>query len=223
MNRLGGAAVIIGAILLFVGNALHPSFTAFDPSISPADVSAYASAALGNAWVAIHVDLDLGLVVLAFGLITLYGLLKQRGEVTYSVAGLYCLLLGTGVYVVDVTIHGLISPVLARDYLAATGAAQANLGVLFRYNIFLDLVLVPPWVLLLFASVGFFGASMLRANLFNRALAAIGIVLGLVMMVGYPLGLLGTYVVLSSLWPPIAAVTLLWIIAIGIFMVRAKA
>jgi hypothetical protein len=214
--RLGGACLAVGAILLLTGYAIHPAGS------ETFDVNSYANTTMQALWVPAHAIEDISLVVAAFGLIQLYMLLKQRGETTYSLAGLYCAILGTAVFIVDVTIHGFMGPVLAQDYLSATGAAQATAASLLRFYIYLDLTLIIPWILLVFAAITLFSASMLRTRVFKEPLAAAGMILGLALFVGYATGLFGIYFVLSPAFFPFSAVVLSWLVALGIFLYRAK-
>jgi hypothetical protein len=214
--RLGGACLVVGAVLLLTGYAIHPAGS------ETFDVNSYANATTQAVWVPAHAIEDISLVIAAFGFIQLYMFLKQHGEVAYSLAGLYCAILGTGVFVVDVTIHGFMGPVLAQDYLSATGTAQATAASLLRFYILLDLTLIIPWILLVFATITLFSASMLRTRVFKRPLAIAGMILGLALFVGYATGLFGLYFVLSSAFFPFSTIVISWLVALGIFFYRAK-
>lgn len=173
-------------------------------------------------WLPAHTLEDVSLVILAFGFIQLYLFLRQRGETAYSGAGLYCIAVGAPVAVVDVTIHGFMGPILATDYLSASGAAQATAGAVLRFYILLDLTLIIPWILLVYAAFLLYGASIWRSKVFNRPLATAGMILGAALFAGYAVGFFGTYFVLSASFYPFSAIVLLWVVALGIYLFRAK-
>lgn len=215
-TRVGGACLAIGATLLLTGYAIHPT------GAETFDLNSYANATTQPVWVPAHAIEDISLVVLAFGFIQLYMFLRQREETTYSLAGLYCIVLAAAVAVVDVTIHGFMGPVLATDYLSATGVAQATVGALLRFHILLDLTLIIPWILLVYAGFLLFGTSIWRSRSFNAPLAMVGIILGVALFIGYAAGFFGTYFVLSPTFFPFSAAALLWVVALGIFLFRAR-
>lgn len=202
--------------MFLTGFVIHPS------GAETFDVNSYANATIQSLWLPAHALEDVSLVILAFGFIQLYLFLRQRGETAYSGAGLYCIAVGAPVAVVDVTIHGFMGPILATDYLSASGAAQATAGALLRFYILLDLTLIIPWILLVYAAFLFYSASIWRSKIFNRSLATAGMILGGALFAGYAAGLFGTYFVLSPSFYPFSAIVLLWVAALGIFLFRAK-
>ncbi len=206
-KRLGGAAMVIGAVLVLVGNMLHPEWSEAN----------YASVTAGAMWLPIHASLISGFIVQGLGFVNLFGVLRGRNETVYSLAALYSIMLGTGIFVVQLVLDGFAGPILGANYLVATGGSRETLGVILEYNHILSDNLIVPAFLLTWASFGLFGTSMRRAKIYHKELAIVGLIIGLW---GVGAGLFGTYFVHSPLFSLLVAITSIWIIAVGIVLLR---
>lgn len=215
--RVGGAALIVASILFLVGNILHPRGNVTGP-----DAEARLITDNINIWYSSHTMLLLAPLIALLGNITLYQVLKRKEERTYLLPALISAVAGLTLVSIVVVMDGFVSPILSQKYLDASAGAQQSAGQILEYQFLLNLTFLAPAFLGLWLSGGFFGASLVRAKLYNRYFGWAGIVLALVGIVGYVAGLFGPYWVLSVAFVPYSLVFTVWFLVLGVYLYREK-
>ncbi len=213
--RLSGGALISGALLLIVGGAL-------EPGVEEVTLDAFANVMTGTSggWYLSHVLMILAFPIWMVGFVSLGRALIARGERIYSVASVVALGLVTVFATLGLMLEGFVDPILARDYLAASGGARDLAAAILEYNIVLDMNVDNVTTVALIVGLGLTGASLLRARLGARWFAWAGLVLagygGLGFVLG--LGIFGPFALLNPLLGPYVAVAVIWVIGLGIVL-----
>ena len=219
--RLGGITFILGGLLAILGNILHPRGEMGELGALSRDTEAQLIVNNLGAWYPSHVALTLSVPLLLLGYVSLYFVLLNKGQQSFSTAALVALGLGQILLLVAIALDGFLTPILAQNYQASTGAAKEIAGATLDYNFLLSLILLAPGFLSLTAGIGLFATSLLKAKLFNQGFAGVGVALGLIGVGGYLGGLFGPYWVLSSTFAPFALAFTIWGVVAGIFLYRA--
>ncbi|MFQ6135101.1 MAG: hypothetical protein ACE5KU_04730 [Nitrososphaerales archaeon] len=214
--KVGGTALIIGSILLLVGGILHPEFEVEDidalaRSITDNIIAQYAS----------HTMFILSSTFLMLGFLTLYGVLAQKDERIYSLPALLSLGLFTVLLIVPSLMDGFLTPILAQNYLAASAEAKESAAMILDYNILLLLTLTAASMLALAVSVTLLSASLVKAKLYNKWFAWVGVALGLVGVLGYIGGIFGPYWLSPVVWLYFF-IFIIWFLVLGIFLYRGR-
>lgn len=219
--KLGGLALILAAILILVGNILHPRTET--GSLGASSVASETRLIADNlgVWYPSHIALILFPVFVSIGYLVLYRTLRDKGERNYSFTGLVMIALAVPLLIVSLVLDGFVTPLLAQQYLAANGEAQARAGDLFMYNFLVSVSLLGPAFLLYFAGVGCIGRSLVITNVFGRWVGWAGVGIGVVGIAGYVAGLFGPYWVLSAAFTPLALVLTAWVLAVGVLFYRS--
>ncbi|MCL5611789.1 MAG: DUF4386 family protein [Chloroflexi bacterium] len=207
LYRVGGVAALLMFVLTLVQSFI---FVAYPP---PSTVIDFFTLFQKNKLLGL-LDLDLLLIVINILLIliylALYAALRQFNK-SYMAIALVIGLVGTTLFFASrEATFGMLS--LGNQYTAATtdteravllAAGQALLAI---YNgTAFDLSYVLGGVVILIFSV-----VMLQSNIFNKATAYVGIVMGILMLVPPTAGTIGLFLSLISLVP-----TLIWLIPIA--------
>ena len=207
LYRVGGVAALLMFVLIPVQSFI---FIAYPP---PSTVIDYFTLFQNNKILGL-LDLDLLLIVdnilLILIYLALYTALKRFNK-SYMAIALTIGLVGTTLHFASrEATFGMLS--LSSQYTAATTDAQramllaAGQALLTIYNgTAFDLSYIPSGIVLLIFSV-----VMLRSNIFSKATAYVGIVMGALMLVPPTVGTLGLLLSLISLVP-----TLIWLILIA--------
>ncbi len=214
-QRFFGTVILVGAVVTLIGNVAHSIIPLFD-------IDAYAQEAGGPVWAAIHGALLSGIVVLTLGFIHVYGVLRSRGDAVYSLVGLYAILLAMVMWSFVLILDGFAGPRFAADYRVATGTTRDTLRELLSFQLGIVVNFLVFAFLLTAVSAAFFGASMLRARTFHPAVAAFGILVGLVIVLGYAAGLFGNYFVGNPVFTPLAGAVIVWTILVGISLALSR-
>lgn len=205
--KIGGIAALLTFAITIVQSFI---FIAFPP---PATVIDYFTLFQKNKLLGI-LDLDFLLIVinvlLIFIYFALYAVLCQFNK-SYSAIALILGLVGTTLFFASrEATFGLLA--LSNQYHAATTDAQKNMylaagqTLLTIYNgTAFDLSYIVGGVVILI-----FSAVMLQGNIFSKATAYVGIVMGILMLVPPTVGTIGLLLSLISLIP-----TLIWLILIA--------
>ncbi|HEV3473900.1 MAG TPA: hypothetical protein VG602_00825 [Actinomycetota bacterium] len=119
--RMGAAAAVLGAIISLVGNLLHPR-----PEDSDAPVVAQLDdAAASDAWIAIHVALMLGILLIVFGLFALARSLKGTEAEPQARVALGGLLISAPIGVLTLGVDGYAMKAVADAIGVGPGGAAA--------------------------------------------------------------------------------------------------
>ena len=217
-TKVGGAALIIGSILLLVGNILHPH------AGYVTDPESFAQAITDNIviWIPDHMLLLLGFPILMLGFLTLYGALKEKDERIYALPAVYVLGISTLFGILFSVTDGFVEVILAQDYLAASAGAKQSAGMILDYSGVLSLHFVGVTFGALAVGLIALGASLIKAKLYNKVFAIVGLALGLFGVAGYIAGIFGPYWVESPVFTPYAVVFTVWILVLGVFQYRGR-
>ncbi len=136
--------------------------------------------------------------------------------------GLYAILLAMVIWSFILILDGFAGPRLAVDYRVATGTTRDTLGALLSFQLGIVVSFLVFALLLTAVSTAFFGASMLRARTFHPAVATFGILLGLIIVLGYAAGLFGNYFVGNPVFTPLAGAVIVWTTLVGISLALSR-
>ena len=207
LYRVGGVAALLMFVLTLIQSFI---FIAYPP---PSTVIDYFTLFQNNKILGL-LDLDLLLIVINVLLILIYLALYtalRRFNKSYTTIALVIGLVGTTLFFASrEATFGMLS--LSSQYTAATTdteramllAAGQSLLTIYNGTAF-DLSYVLGGVVILIFSV-----VMLQSNVFNKATAYVGIVMGVLMLVPPTVGTIGLLLSLISLVP-----TLIWLIPIA--------
>lgn len=216
-TKLGGTVLIVGTLLLLATVILHPrveglSLDGFAKLVTDDPSLYYLS----------HIVAMPFAPFMLLGLLTLYGVLNQRGERIYSLPAIVSVGLATLLLIVAIAIDGFMGPALAQNYVEAPGAAKQSARTILGSSDLLTHILLAPAFFALWAGGGLFGAAMVKAKLYNRGLSWAGVVLGLIGVFGYIVGIFGPYWVTSIALRPYAGAFTIWFLVLGIFLYRGR-
>jgi hypothetical protein len=220
--KVGGPALIIGAVLSIAGNALHPRGPGGLVGVASRDAEAQLVTENLGTWYPSHGALILGLPLLLLGYLTLYGVLAEREQRGYSSAAIVALGLGLLLLIGAVVLDGFVTPVLAQSYVVAPAQVREVAGAILDYNFGVSLTILAIAFLSLTAGLGLLGAALAKARLYSRGLAWAGVAIGLVGVLGYVGGLFGPYWVFSPAFAPFAIIFTLWGLVVGVFLYRGR-
>jgi hypothetical protein len=207
LYRVGGVAALLMFVLTLVQSFI------FITNPPPDTVIDYFTLFQTSKFLGL-LDLDLLLIVINFLLIFIYLALYialYRFNKSYSVIALTLGLVGTTLFFASrEATFGMLS--LSNQYITATTDVQktmlltAGQSLLTTYNgTAFDLSYILGGVVILIFSI-----VMLQSNIFSKATAYVGIVMGVLMLVPPTVGTIGLLLSLLSLIP-----TLIWLIPIA--------
>jgi hypothetical protein len=126
--RMGAGAAVLGAVISLIGNILHPRPTGPDVPVA----EALYSAAESDGWIAIHLVLVLGVLLIAFGLFALARSLKGTEAEPLARVALGGLLITLPVALVTLAVDGYATKITVDAAVAApesgVGASEAHLA-----------------------------------------------------------------------------------------------
>jgi hypothetical protein len=174
LSKVGGAMAIGGALLGFVGNALHPRSVDYygDP------VAWLNHNTESSVWLPSHVLILLGQILMVGGFVALARLLTGTKGHGIGQLGLANALIGTALVIVTLTIDGLavanLDEVWNADVAPSPDALLA--GSILYYTIFSFLYVFE--ITLFGLAPIFYGVSMLLSKAFAAWVGWIGVLLG---------------------------------------------
>ena len=212
---IGGWSAIVGALLAFVANALHPQGATADELLG--DTASF------KLWTLLHFGIIVAAILILIGLATLaQSFITERAAALSKVAFVIAQI-GAVVLIVGISIDGFASKKLADGWVAATQADKASA---YQLAIAVDQIqggLFAMWVLLIFGlPFLLFGLAILTGDGYPRWLGAIA-VLG-----GIACSIFGTKQFLDAtpntpftlLFLAGSTALILWTLVLGILMTR---
>lgn len=218
LYRVGGAMAVVGSVVAFVGNVLHPRSTDYyDDPVAWLDHNTESSV-----WFGSHVLILVGSIVLVGGFVALArALAGTRGEGVGQLA-LANALIGTTLIVITLVIDGLVVPELSDVWHAHETPTQeaALTGTILYYTIF-NLLYVFMITLFGLAPI-FYGVAMLLSGSFARWFGWLGILFGSTVVVSALLSMVDVSrkVLDATVWPVTATLVVAWFLAIGVQLWR---
>jgi hypothetical protein len=211
--RVGGVAALVGGLGGLVGNVLHPT--------PPAETDALLRvvAAMPH-WTAIHVMVAISTVFMvgAFGLLV-RTLESARSRAIGDLAR-YAAVLGGAALMAGIMIDGYGYPYLARVWLAAEGEQKTAIFWAADAVHTVDLALYVVWVTA-FLGIAFLlaGTALLVSGNYSRLLGGVALVGG-AMCLQQGISFALRVALPLPVWPLGAAVDSLWLLAVGVSMLR---
>lgn len=216
LARVGGAAAISGAALLFAATLLHPMSA--DPN-DPA--AAFAEYAADSLWVASHLGQFLGVAILGVALVALAGVMEAGRPAAWARIGA----LGTAASVAMAAalqaVDGVALKVMVDRWTQASGESrvrffedafavrQVEVGMASLLSVLFGLTIVV------------FGIAMLVGRRFPAWLGWLGLLGGLgTLAAGVAQAHTGFSAVAMMLGMPANALLLLWAGVVGVFLWR---
>jgi hypothetical protein len=215
--RIGGVAAISGALLGMVGNLIHP-VTPFDDPEGVARVIADS-----GSWVAIHLAIVLGIVLMLGGLVAIRRSIRDGLAGALSRLGLVAALAGATIGLVLVILDGVAARQLAQEWAAAPPEERGVALALVHANETINFALASLFNFV-FAAVTFvlFGLAVVLSNVYPRWLGWVAVLAGVLSLVA---GTIQASVgepteasrLLTIVGPSVITVWLLWM---GILLLR---
>lgn len=218
--QIGGASAVVGAILGGVGNLVHP-VTPMDDRVGVARVIADS-----DNWVAVHLVIVLGIVLMLGGLVALYHSIRGGPARALARFGLFAAVSGATIGLILVILDGVAAPQLADEWAAAPPGEQAVALGLVHLNETINFALASLFNLV-FAGVTFilFGLAVAAGEAYPRWLGWVALLAGLASVgaglvqafTGEPTG---ASRILTIIGPTVIT---LWLLVIGILLLRTAA
>ncbi len=216
LARLGAAAALVGAVLLFVSTLLHPATS--DPNDPPAAFAEYAADSL---WVGSHLGQFMGFAVLGMALVALAATLESGRAAVWTRIGLAGTAASIAVAAALQAVDGVALKVMVDRWAAATGEARALAyeGAFAVRQI--EVGLASLLSVLFGLTLGVFSLAILASSRYPTWLGWIGLLGGLGTVAAgaaqASTGFSGLAMTLSMLT---SSVLLIWAILAGILMWR---
>jgi hypothetical protein len=218
LSTLGGAMAIGGALMEFVGNALHPRST---------DYYGNPAAWLDNAtqsavWFPSHALILLGAILLIGGFVGLSRSLVGRPGHGVGQLGLANALVGLTLIIVTAAIDGLAVAKLDEVWNAGSPPSpDALLAGSILYHTIFSLLYAFELTLFGLAPI-FFGVAILLGKTYAAWLGWAGILIGSSVVLNALLAMFGvaTEFLDAYVWTVVASLFVIWVFAIGLLLWR---
>ncbi|HZD71597.1 MAG TPA: hypothetical protein VFA45_22620 [Actinomycetes bacterium] len=218
LYRLGGAMAIGGALLEFVGNALHPRSVSYygDP------VAWLNNATRSSQWFPSHVLILLGSILLIGGLVALSrSLTGTRGHGIGQVA-LANALIGSSLILVTLAIDGLTVAELDQAWrVGPAPSPEALLAGSILYHTIFSLLYVFELTLFGLAPI-LYGVAILLSKAYATWLGWVGMLIGSSVVLTALLSMIGvaTEFIDAVVWSVVASLFVLWVLVMGVLLWR---
>jgi hypothetical protein len=218
--RIGATAGIVGALLGLVGNLLHPATPTGDPE------GVARAIADSQLWVADHLAIVLGLILMLGGLVALAHSIQDGLPGALARLGSIAAVAGITVGLILVTLDGLAAPRLAEAWATAPPGEQATALRLVLAQETLNFALAALFNIL-FAGVTFilYGLAVAWSRLYPRWLGWVAVAAGvgsvLAGLIQASAGQSTTITqILTIIFPTVIT---LWLIEMGVLSLRRAA
>lgn len=217
LDRIGGIAAVVGALLGLVGNLLHPETAA------PGAPETARVIAESQIWIPLHIGLIAGFMLMLGGLVAIQRSMSSGLAGALARLGVVAAIVGTSVGIIDLTTDGFASRHLAIAWLDAPEDQMAFALASFQAEQAIDFALLSP-LNFIFAGFTFvlFGLANAVGDTYPRWLGWIAVIGG---AAGAISGVIQAYMgepTEFSVTIGIAAPTIitLWTVAIGVILLR---
>ncbi|MCA9935801.1 MAG: hypothetical protein KC415_17825 [Anaerolineales bacterium] len=214
--KLSSAGFIVGALLIIIGNIWVTLVGLGDPL-----------EALNKYSENVHLLQTVALLITFGWWAVLIGVIGVSHSITargaaWARLGLYFMIMGSALWTLgmalDISYSSLIS-----NWLAAPDADKAfarELIIIYGPTVGIGRGLFPMNVMANWLAIGFLSVGMLRSAIYPRRWSWAGIVLG---MIGLPIGATMAFIGREAIWTlftVLAFLTILWFLALGIWLAR---
>lgn len=218
--RVGGASGVVGAVVAFVANSLHPHPSDFRLEALLEEI------AYSTTWGPIHLTLILGLVLIFDALLAIT--LTIEGEPGATIARLACLatLLGGALILVSTAIDGFAMNQLARSWTdAALAEKETALRIAAAFNSAQYAVYSLSVAMFMGLGIFLYGLATVLSGGYPKALGWLAMLSGAVTFVGGVAQMLGgpTFRATEIFFVLFSMLSTLWIFVMGVLMWRKAA
>lgn len=216
--RLGGAMAVGGALLSFVGNALHPH----PVDIYGDPVAWLDSNTQSSIWFPSHVLILLGSILIVGGPVALSRSLNGTRGYGVGQLALANVLIGTTLIIMTLVIDGLTVAELGDVWTdeSASSPDAVLTGTALYYVIF-NLLYVFEITLFGLAPI-FYGVAMLLSKAYPGWLGWAAVLIGSSVVLSGLLSMFGvaTQTMDAVVWPVVASLFVLWVLFVGVLLWR---
>ncbi len=207
-NRLGGIALIIGAVSGMITMSLHPVAGAHP--ITPAQFEKIAMLMIG-----VHVLAIAGVPFSFLGALALTRRLDSPGRM--ALAGLVIYSLGLVAVMIAPAMSGLVGTEVIR-HMIAPGAGSEQWGTLMEYNFLINQAFAKIFVVASCSAVALWSFMMVKSRALSMAIGIYGLLVGPVLVIalisgGLSLDVHGFGLIIFS--------QAIWFIVVGILLLRS--
>jgi hypothetical protein len=218
LYKLGGALAIGGALMNFVGNALHPRSVDYygDP------VAWLNHTTQSSIWFPSHVLILLGSILTVGGLVAFSRSLTGTSGYGMGQLALAYAVIGSTLIIVTLAIDGLAVSRLDEAWSSDPGASPGTLlAANILYHTIFSLLYVFELTLFGLAPI-FYGVAILLSKAYAAWLGWAGMLVGAAVSVTGLLSMFGiaTEFIDAVVWSVLASLFVLWIFAIGVLLWR---
>ncbi len=208
-NRLGGIALIIGAVSGMITMSLHPVAGAHP--ITPAQFEKIAMLMIG-----VHVLAIAGVPFSFLGALALTRRLDSPGRM--ALAGLVIYSLGLVAVMIAPAMSGLVGTEVIR-HMIAPGAGSEQWGTLMEYNFLINQAFAKIFVVASCSAVALWSFMMVKSRALSMAIGIYGLLVGPVLVIalisgGLSLDVHGFGLIIFS--------QAIWFIVVGILLLRSS-
>jgi hypothetical protein len=208
-NRLGGLALIMGAISGIITMSLHPVAGAHP--ITPAQFEKLATLMIG-----VHVLAIAGVPFSFLGALALTRRLDSPGR--WAVAGLAIYSLGLIAVMIAPAMSGLVGTEVIR-HIIASGAGSEQWRTLLEYNFLINQAFAKIFVVASCSAIALWSLTIVKSRAFPVTIGICGLLLGAVIVIaliagGLSLDVHGFGLIIFS--------QSIWFVVVGIFLLRSK-
>jgi hypothetical protein len=208
-NRLGGIALIVGAVSGMITMSLHPVAGAHP--ITPEQFEKLAPLMIG-----VHVLAIAGIPFSFLGALALARRLDSPGRL--ALAGLVIYSLGLVAVLIAPAISGLVGTEIIR-HIIARGAESDQWSTLMKYNFLINQAFAKIFVVASCSAVALWSLTIIQRRVFPIAIGIYGLLLGLSLVIAMMSGALrldahGFGLIIFS--------QAIWFIIVGVLLLRSQ-
>ena len=214
--KLGGIFAITGGIIFMIANILHPRAEDIDEYINQVN-----EVADSDNWVAMHLGFFVGALLIAFGLYIFGRSLTSDNAVVWSRLAEIPLVISTSLVTVLIGLDGMASKAVHDTYAEdPTDTAALSDSILIEE---IDVALFSMFIIIFFGvTFLLYGLATLSDKEYPRLLGLAAIVLSMAsILLGFVQAFNGLSDLVTAMLFPLAASLLnIWVIIIGVLMLR---
>lgn len=214
--RIGSAAAIVGSIVFFVFNMLHPRF---DPNDMEATLRGIAESPI---WVPDHLGLLLGALLTVGGLVTLSHSTTGTASAAMGRLSQASALVSGGMFSLEVGIDGVATKWVAEAWAKAPAADKAAALQVGRAIENIDLGMFSVFILVFFGLTFLvYGLTVALSNEYPRWLGWVAVVLSLAAaFVGSSIAVVGPSGPIFGVFAAVSLLLTVWVFVMGVLMWR---
>jgi hypothetical protein len=216
LARIGAAAAVGGAVLLFVATLMHPMSA--DPNDAPA---AFAEYAADSRWVATHLGQFLGVAILGVALVALAATMEAGRPAAWARIGVVGTASSVAMAAALQAVDGVALKASVDRWMQATGDARARAFEAAFAVRQVEIGMASLLSVLFGFTVSVFGVAMLSGRRFPTWLGGMGLLGGIATVAaGVAQAYTGFSAFAMDLSMPGGSILLLWALVVGVLLWR---